>query len=335
MLKLNQKTASVLATVVLVATSGCSGDDDAPDARPTEFSIAGGLAELPAPEGDSAILVSVADLPAVARANGLDRPDDEVSAQWLAGMTGGDADAAAAVVLPGGWDVVEPNDFTEATGFSWAEADRVAAYSSPPRAFTVFSGHLAEGDFGSEVAELDGSDGVWTFGTGEDLAANPDGDLRVDRLGRPVRLARDGDAVAVSLTTGAAEQWLSGDGERLEEDPSFSAMADALDDAGAMSAVLAATPGGSDGQAVGWLGERRAVIVHDTASEHDAAALVAPLERAYVRGRNPIDGTRYRKVLQTDDVTAVGRTVVVTVTLRSQVLLPYSLLQSRALPAPD
>lgn len=329
--------AVALAALVL---AGC-GEGDEQDAPETEgreaaegatFSVAAGLADLPVPDGDGLVTVSVADVAAVAEANGLEPPASSADAtqDWLSTMTGADVEAPAVLVPPAGALGLDVADHAAITGFSWVEADWYATAALPPDEFTVLHGPVAGAELGDTVTELE--EGVWTVGDGEDYAPDLTGDRVVDQLGRPVRIARTDDAIATSLSTPMITGWLAGDGERLADDEGLVAVAEQLDAEGAVAAYLVVTPGASDAVGIGWSGDRTVAIVHDLATEDAAAEAVDALEQQYVDGDDPVSGRPYSTVLEVDDVRTAGRTVVVSARLAGSPMAPLQLLVRRGLP---
>lgn len=218
--------------------------DDADDA---DWSVAGALAQIPADDADQFELVT-ADLAGVAELFGVSAPDDLTDTGalfdgWLLPLTfPGSTDYRPEPV----WVVVpEPlvpadarriAEFDDLAGWSVADVDSFVHYLPPPPGYLV----VADGEFADDaLAGLTTvADGVVSSHAGEELAPDFAVDSPLDALGRPVRMARRGDRIAMSLTAEAATAWLSGTGPTLADDPRLAAVAAALDDADVLAAHL-------------------------------------------------------------------------------------------------
>jgi hypothetical protein len=115
------RTSLLLCAALALAAplTGCSGDDDGDDggAGAGTFGIAAGLAELPE-QGDDPLRISIADVAAVSKANGLDVPDsaEDADQDWLLPVTGVN-DSMAMLSPPGTVANLDPAAFAEAAGF--------------------------------------------------------------------------------------------------------------------------------------------------------------------------------------------------------------------------
>lgn len=207
----------------------------------------------------------------------------------------------------------------------------MAEVVAPPQSFTIVTGDLGEGSFdGADLEDL--GDGIVSAGQGEDLA-RASGPTLARPNGVPLRMTADSDAIAASPSTPAIEAWRDGTAEVLSDDEQVQAAAVALDDAGALSAVLLLPPeGGGDGDTsstapgsqattgpapeiagIGWGvedGEARITIAYVFADDASAADAVAELERAFTEGTSTATGAPYSDLLEIEDVEAGGAVVV-------------------------
>lgn len=334
----------IAVTLPIVLLAACSGDDSqrsgsdsGGDDRQEDFSVVNGLDELPAPDGDGAVVISIGDVRAVSEAVGADRPGsvtDDGFDDWLLAVVGSEPDAEALLVPPWSVQSLSPVDYAEATGFFWGESDWFSSVSRPPDDFTVLHGDVAQSDFGADVTELDGD--LWTLGDGEDHQPDPGGNTDADQLGRPVRMARSGERLAVSLSTPMVADWLAGEGDRLGDDDALHAVAEQLDDAGAVSAYLVSPGAGDEGAVgVGWLGDRRVAIVYDALDPDRAGDRVDDLKREFAEGTTPSTGRPFADLLTVTEATARGRTIVVTADLVGPPSVPIRLINSADLPRVD
>lgn len=291
----------LLATALVLTLGACGDDDGSSGGGDDEGGVAGAIAGLPAPEGEG-LTVTYADLDAVNEANGLEaNPEvDDATPDWIATTTGL-ADAAAMVVPPPVVRAATPDEFVESAGFWWGGADGFAAVSSPPDELGVFEGDLDAGDATLETAS-------------------------------------DDDAVAVASSSELLDAWGGDDAPRLDENASVAAVADGLDDADVISAVLVTLPDPAPVPAVGigWIGAdddsdegALAAVVYDLGSE-DAADEAAPdIEAGFAE--EPASG-----LVELVDVEVSGQVVVATVRLtRDQVSTPYEMLVRGDLPLPQ
>lgn len=236
----NLLAAGVLALVIAPAAT----DDTETTAADTgdDFSIVDELAQLPVSALGEQPMIFVADLDAASELNGLERPpaDDPELRVWmgrLAGVSEPGAEFPPVFVPfpPLLQEQYDPVEFRAAAGWSVADVATVAATSSPPTGLTVVSGDFDESTLPDDYIEL--SDGVVTDLEGEDFRTTME-PTPLSRIGVPQRLAvRDG-RLAVSPSTPVVEAWLSRDVETAADDATLNAVATALDDAGAVTAVL-------------------------------------------------------------------------------------------------
>jgi hypothetical protein len=334
--------AALVAASTLTACSGGDGDGDGGSGGngggkgggATTFGIAAGLAELPEQE-DAPLLISVADVAAVSEANGLAAPASAADADvdWTGSVTGA-VDSVAMLVPPGDGASLDQADYAEATGFSWVESDWFASVSAPPDEFAVYAGAPAEADLPSGATELE--DGLLTLGEGDDYETNIEGDLSVDQLGRPLRLAQDRDLLATSLSTPMLESWAD-EGDTLADDDSLAAVAEALDGADVVSAVIQTLDESEvPTVGVGWAvvdGEPQVSVAYDLGSDDAAKDAVADIESAYTDGTSVATQQPYADLVPFADAEVVGRVVVVQVAAEpGRVMVPFSMLEQQDLP---
>ncbi|MBV0895913.1 hypothetical protein [Microbacterium sp. NC79] len=221
--------AGVMTTAIL-ALSGCAASVEK-DFN-SGFSVTAAASQVPAGDAERYDFVA-ADVAAIAELAGVERSD--TSYDWLIKLTTPDNDQRAFVPLP---DFLLPQSdgySTDSLGWGAQNVDRFVSYSALPVTFTVVAGDLPE--LPNTLNEV--SDGIVTDLDGEDLAVDLTrvGDA-IDRMGRPTRLAQEGNLIALSSKTDLAESWITGDGGTLADDPAMKAIAEALDAYGALSAVI-------------------------------------------------------------------------------------------------
>lgn len=213
-------------------------------------SLPSGLLEpgAPVPNGSAAyagdsLWITVTDLVAASRLDGLDRPDggDNVDVEtWLLGLRGDDASSSEGrgfgVFLTGfpfgTGSIGESQQFASEFGFGFGEIDALAEISQRLAVFTVLSGNL---ELGAGFVD-DG--GRMTLGTGEDYERSVEEVSKWRPYGQPVRAGvRDG-LLALSGSSLAVDSWNAGDFERLGDDERFSAVGAALDSVDTVSARI-------------------------------------------------------------------------------------------------
>lgn len=241
---------AVLAlTTALVATlAACS---DGGEAAAEDGVITGLLAELP--DDPQWTQVSAADLSGAVEAAGL-----EISAEdqkWLSVVVAGlpmedvrdsapedRTHAPALVVLPQLVQTgLQRQVGEEALGWSLLDIEQVAFLtggSTGVEEFAVVGGPFPEDALSGALTDI--GDGVWTLGEGEDREISPGGDSgMLDQLGRPVRMAQDGDQIILAMRTDPVRDWASDeDRSSAAERPELAEPAAALDGAGAISAYF-------------------------------------------------------------------------------------------------
>ncbi|KQZ66804.1 hypothetical protein [Nocardioides sp. Root151] len=380
----NRRTTARLAVLAVAATvlvAGCSDDDGSndgdekrrsPQSLSEGYSVRGALAEIPASAVDDDVLVQTADLRAATEAAGLDVPTDgsrEATSPWLSGLTDASSESPTPVFVPFGesfnLQAAAPEEFAELLGWSVLDVDSFVELSVPPGRFAVVTGDFDDDTLSSDLTEV--GDGVVTDVEGEDFENHLDAVNAANRLGVPTRLARQEDRIALSPSTPAVESWLEG-GDSLADDDSLAAVADALDDEGAISAVLTRVEGGADpasavlgSQAspeqlealneqlegsvpedpfdavgIGWSvddGEAEVHVAYHFDSTDAARDGAEVLEKTYREGTSSVSRTPYSDYLDVEDVDADGPVVTVTVTPAEQgrTSFLYQALQQREL----
>jgi hypothetical protein len=233
----------------------------------------------------------------------------------------------------------DPTAFTSETGLSVTDFATFASLITRPEEFTVVSGSWA----GVEPARglTDVEEGIVSVGAGDDYDAGGGGSRHgADFYGRPVRLARVEERIALSLSTPMTRRWREHRGRTLADNPSLLAVGQTLDTTEAVSAyLLAASRSGPVGAyGVGWAVDQGAPLiigVYDAGCVKGAKRLVAPLRRAFENGGRTGD---LKDVLTLKSISADGRTVLAVLSLgeTASVLTPLKALENGSWPqAPD
>ena len=364
-----------LSAVVLLAPATVPTDDSSLQlSSGDDYTVLGALAELPASTDTDGLMVQTGDLVAATELAGLERPsepDIDAVAPWIFPLTGlPREDEFAPLFVPLGQvfnyqslrDIAE---FDAALGWSLVDANAFVEQSTPPESFAVITGDFDEGTLNPDLTEV--ADGVVSYGEGEDFDNNLTDPNPVDRLGRPVRLAWDGDRIAASFSTPFVQQWLGGPDETLADDAPLAAVATALDEADVVAAVLSRVEPGFDqlgsGQPIssevlaelqdvvqdqvplapfdavgfGWNavdGEAAITVAYHFSSADEAADSVASLERLYREGLSLVTNQPISESVTIEDIAAAGDVVSVKLSLpddsRPQVI--YDMLLRRDLP---
>lgn len=255
-------TASTPPSVPSSASSTGSTGSTTPDVAATapagsqglavgdEFTIAGALHEVPADLFVDGAFVTVADLDAATELNGLSRPTspepDEVM-PWLMGLTGPSPDAgtAAPPIFVAPSEMFNPSmasrwsEVDQEAGFTMVDVSAFVSIDAPPAHLVVAAGDFDERTLAPTLTPV--GDGIVSFGEGEDLAQDLQNRSALSPLGRPIRFAESGGRIAISTQIPTVEAWLTGSADTLADLPGVSEVARALDDAGAVSAVIART----------------------------------------------------------------------------------------------
>lgn len=233
----------VLALTLTAAIGGCGRADDQPDASPSgpEFSVERALADLPVLDGTGPVTLTLADVEAATRVNGLERPDGiedlDATREWVGGLVGIDADDPPPVFVPlphlfelrslaGAEQVAE-------LGWSLLDVQAFAEVRSPPHTFTTITGDVGlETLQDADLADL-GDD---VFRTGSD---DRDDDARTSA---PLHMTVLDELLVVSSSTDAIERWSEDGSGRLSDDDGLRRVAIALDRGQAIAATIASFP---------------------------------------------------------------------------------------------
>ena len=340
-----------------------------------DYTVLGALAELPASTETDALLVQTGDLVAATELAALERPsepDIDAVASWIFPLTGlPREDEFAPLFVPLGQvfnyqTLADIAQFDDALGWSLIDADAFVEQSTPPESFAVITGDFDESTLNPDLTEV--ADGVVSYGEGDDFETNLSGDPNpVDRLGRPVRLARDRDRIAASFSTPFVQQWLAGADETLADDAELAAVATALDEADVVAAVLTRVESGFDqlgssqplssevvaqlqdrfqnqvpsapfdAVGFGWNvldGEAAITVAYHFSSAEEAADSVASLERLYREGESLVTRQPISELVTIEDIVAAGDVVSVSLSVpddsRPQVI--YDMLLRRDVP---
>jgi hypothetical protein len=123
-------------------------------------------------------------------------------------------------------DTAAPDEFADVAGWSVLDVDAFVEQTTPPTTFAVVTGDFAGDSLADDLVETD--DGIVSDKDGEDFEVDLDQITALSRIGQPVRMAQDGDKIALSSSTPEVRAWLD-DEPSLAEDEAFAAVAGALD----------------------------------------------------------------------------------------------------------
>ncbi|HET9421153.1 MAG TPA: hypothetical protein VFO49_08445 [Nocardioides sp.] len=280
------------------------------------------LRSLPMPASDEAMYISVADLRALSAANGVaipERTDEPAVLEWTRVLAGnGTTPSVAAAELP--WLIRgEPTAFMSETGLSAADFRMFASLITTPEEFTVVRGTWAGITPARSLTPVE--DGIVSVGKGDDYVASRGVSVHgADFYGRPVRLARVADRIALSLSTPMTRRWRDGRGPTLADDPALLAIGQRLDQTDVLSAYLVAPSTDDGAYGIGWAVDKGApqiVGVYDGGCVEGAKRMVEPLREAF---SGP---------MRLKSISAEGRTVLATLTLgrSATVLTPLEALE--------
>lgn len=337
-----------MLVVGVAVAAGCSSSGGSGSGS-GEYSIVDAVDQIPESIVEDEVMILTGDLVAASDAAGVERPDDLDDAPlWLNSLTGvpGPEGTDVSVFVPigdlstAGLRFGDLAGFEDELGWSILDLDSFVEVTLPPTTFAVL-----DGDFGDDPLDrLDElGDGVFTYGSGDDLEQDIENRNPVDQLGRPIRFGYENGRMAMSTVTPAVEQWLGGDGGDGLDD--LAAMAAVLDDADAYAAVMRVSDGGfefGDGApmpremveavldedwlptepfhavAIGWSVDDGDAVVTMVFAHDDADAASDNVERfeamlsdgISLRAQRPLDS-----VFDLVDVTSDDDLVVVTVTM--------------------
>lgn len=327
-------TASACGAPARDGGDGADGDRD--------FSIGSTLDQVPATDLEE-YTVRIADVDAATEAAGLERPDDPgdeaATAQWLAPLTGQrsqDGYAPIPLFLPELTvrSTLNLAEFDDLAGWSLVDVASYADIPEAPGRFTVIAGDVDD-DTLAHLPEV--GDGVRTVGEGEDGRGDLSGRNAVQSTGAPVRMAQRDGQLAASDSTAVVKDWLSGPSEPLTTDPTVDSLADALDEAGSVSALMSVghdfsadsqpvseqsfgplPPSDFDAVALGWSAdddEPVVTIAYHFADEAAASDSVESLREVFEDGTDS-RGTRLSDSLALGEITAQGPVVTATLSTK-------------------
>lgn len=209
------------------------------------YTVLGSLAELPL-ASDETIIVQTADLQAATELAGLERAsslEPEELAPWINPLTGVPVNGQSAPVFvppaSGLGQVQQAAEFHDLLGWSILDVDSYVEYNNAPYLNLVVTGEFTPDTLSPDLLDLPG--GVRSFGEGDDLSVNPQNSSAVSRIGNPIRLGQLDGRIMLSHTTAAVSGWLQGGGPSMADHAGLAAVATAVDEAGAVSAMLTST----------------------------------------------------------------------------------------------
>ncbi|HEX7134503.1 MAG TPA: hypothetical protein VF228_18155 [Iamia sp.] len=342
------RTAVVVSALALAAAVGCGGDDPDHLAAGDDFSVEAALADLPVPDGDEGLTVTVFDLEAAGEANDAgERPgsDDDDVGGWFLTATGTateEGEDFPPVFVPpaevlGTERIASIEEIESELGWSALDVDAVAEVLLPPFRFGVVAGDVGDDTFAD--AGLEADDGVVRIGEGEDGETDPAGATAARPLGTPLSMAAEDGRLAVGSSGDDVAAWLDGEPATLAEEDDLRGVAAVLDEAGAVAAYLTtATPSSGSYTAVGigWAvedGEPRITIAYAYEDEEAAEGAVDEVEAAY-DATSAITAAPIADQLALDDVEVDGAVVVAHVRPgpEGRPQTPFAMLQQRDVP---
>lgn len=221
------------------------------------YTVYGALAGLPMPPSDDGdpptLYLITGDVATAAALDGLELPDpatatvEDLAPVWMringvrGGEPGGEPDWLPTPILAPSIVVnfaSHPLDETRAAvGWTIADITAVAEIPTPPYQFTLVAGDFDDSTLPATLPEV--ADGVVTLGEGDDMAVTVGEPNVLDQLGRPQRLAQRDGVIAFSPRTDAVAGWAaSTTPEVVTDHAGVAAVARALDDRDAVSAVI-------------------------------------------------------------------------------------------------
>lgn len=244
-------TPLAAVAAVALAASACGSDGTA--GADGAFSLVALLDELPADlaSSDDMVVVAAADFEAASVAGGLERPAPgtdptaDEARDWLNQLTGVPAGGSqtappVAVLIPEAaspQQLLRHDEFVDEVGWSLLDVDQFVEYQVPPNVFTVVQGDIDPDALESAMGPAEGD--IWRLGPEEDFAIDATETSPTRPFGQALRLAHDGDRLAIARSTPLIEAWLD-DGDTLADHALLPAVARKLDAAGVYAAMLAA-----------------------------------------------------------------------------------------------
>jgi hypothetical protein len=330
--------------VVGVATTPVASALPAPSA----FTVQEAIGEVPAGE-ERAFQLVAADVATATLVAGLQRPTDPAAVQAWADRLTGEADASGSVApvfvpVPEslGRSAIDQLDvFEQVLGWSLLDVDTFVDWSNPRLgSFTVVTGPFNDQTLSASLAPVD--DRIVTHFEGEDGDQHIlDGDA-VSPIGNPIRFAYSDGRIGFGTSTPTVRAWLDDTGPTIGDDPDARSIAQSLDDADAISAVIIA--GGFEAvlapatidtafstAAVGWSlhdGGPVITMVWATDDAPDAEALGVEVNAILANGVSRFGGLPISDSVQADSVDIQGNLVIATVhpTAPDLIDTPYTML---------
>jgi hypothetical protein len=335
----SRRAALVLGVVLVTVGSVACGDDD-DGGSSGDGTMHAQLARIPDTAANRAFVV-VADHAAARAAVGVERPgddatDDEILDHIL------ELSLRAEIGFPTITDLEQTHDqaaFRDELGFDAADLDAVARAGEPPEQLEVFVGEIVRDDVAAAVE----SDPIWSdeLATAEHADVEywtwfDDGELDVERqsasrrLGQSLRIAVLDDGIVLSTRTTptmeAALDVAAGDADSLADDEELGALADRLDELGAIAALFTdqawSAEQSDDGPEplVPWTALASGVTLDDDgepvlvfllahADEGDADENAERLEAILDDGVSALTRTPWSELLQSPEVSVDGRVV--------------------------
>jgi hypothetical protein len=195
---------------------------------------------------------------------------------WLIALTVGETDGEPSPVFVPmaasfNLDTATAEEFADVAGWSVLDVDTFVEQATPPTTFSVVTDDFAGNALADDLVETD--DGIVSDKDGEDFEVDLDDITALSKVGQPVRLAQDGDRIALSTSTPTVRAWLDGKPSLAEtsRSPPWQMLLDGRD---VMSAVLTRATGGEgpatsdipgepfDAVGIGWSVEEDAGLVH-------------------------------------------------------------------------
>lgn len=300
----------------------------------TAYTVTGALAELPARvlDGDG-FLLTTANLDAAAEQAGLTRSDGD-DLGWLVTLTG-DSEAARGEHPPivierpywMTWAIEDPGAMRDQVGWDLDDVGSFVAVSQPrPDGFTVVAGDLDDDMLPDRLPEV--ADDVVTLGEGDDSLQDLENPNALDNLGTPQRIATDDDRLAFGPILDEIVAWEDDDAPRdvATDDPGVLVVANALDDAGSVSAVVANMPRADDAAitvpidvvGIGFAADEGSAVItvaYHVVEAGDADRAVDEIDAAFTAGLATNPGPPISELVSVEDVVATGDAVVATLTV--------------------
>jgi hypothetical protein len=230
----------------MVGVLGACGDDDDGASTGDGAGLSALLARIPAGDGG---YVQVANWRAAREAAGVDQPgtdaDGDDVIDYIRALEEVGLQAASPYELAG-----RATALRDELGFSVVDLDASAAVGEPPDVAVVFAGRIDDGAVRDtveddpvfadrlETGEIDGVE-YWSWGDEDEIDIRNRSELRT--VGESLRLAVVDDGAVLTRRTDTLEDLLAvaaGDARSLADDEDLAAVAGALDERGAIAAVL-------------------------------------------------------------------------------------------------